>query len=125
MVTVSGVTCDDDITVDVSTGKAKLSDITCGSVSSTGTTGDLSLSRVLAAGKLSVERSTGRVRLDGCDAVELYIKTTTGDVTGSLLTTDKVFITGTHTGRVNVPGTVTGGRCEIRTNTGDIDIEIR
>ena len=49
--------------------------------------------------------------------------TCTGDVKGKLLT-DKVFITETGTGHVDVPKTVTGGRCEVTTNTGDIELEI-
>ena len=58
-----------------------------------------------------------------CDAAELFVESDTGDVKGSLLT-DKVFITESDTGRVNVPKTVTGGKCEIITNTGDIEIVI-
>ena len=122
-VTVSDVTCNGDITVGVSTGKATLTDISCRSVLSTGTTGSISLNHVIAANNFSIERSTGDVKFTGCDAAELYVKTTTGSVTGSLLT-DKVFITDTKTGNVDVPKTATGGRCEIKTNTGDIKIGI-
>lgn len=46
-----------------------------------------------------------------------------GNVKGTLLT-NKVFITHTDTGRVNVPKTVTGGKCEINTDTGNIKIDI-
>ena len=123
-VTVSGVNCRDDITLTVSTGKTDLTDISCRSMTSRGTTGDISLNNVIAAEKLSVERSTGYVRFDGCDAAGLYIKTTTGSVTGSLLT-DKVFITETATGNVEVPKTASGGRCEIRTTTGNIKIKTK
>lgn len=68
-------------------------------------------------------RSTGYVRFDKCGAAELYVETDTGDVTGSLLS-DKVFITDTDAGDVDVPKTASGGRCEIRTDTGDIKIEV-
>ena len=78
---------------------------------------------VIAVGMISVERSTGDVKLDSCDAGEISVTTDTGDVTGSLLT-DKVFITQTDTGRVNVPETTSGGKCRIFTDTGDIQIEI-
>lgn len=122
-VTVSGVSCEGDITVGVSTGKASLTDISCKSVISSGTTGSISLNHVIAANKFSIERSTGDVKFSRCDAAELYVKTNTGDVTGSLLT-DKVFITDTDIGSVDVPKTAVGGRCEIKTSTGDIKIEI-
>lgn len=122
-VTASSVTCTGDVIVNVSTGKATLTGISCRSVLSTGTTGSISLNHVIATDRFSIERSTGDVKFESCDAAELYIKTTTGSVTGTLLT-DKVFLTDTKTGSVDVPGTVTGGRCEIRTNTGDIKVKI-
>ena len=80
------------------------------------------MNNVIAAEKFSVERSTGYVKLNGCDAAELYVKTNTGDVIGSLLT-DKVFITDTDTGSVDVPKTAVGGKCEIKTDTGNIKIK--
>ena len=122
MVTVSGVTCDGNLKVGVSTGKTTLNDISCKSVISSGTTGSIFFNNVIATGKFSVERSTGDVKFSGCDAAEIYVKTSTGNVTGSLLT-DKMFITDTDTGSVDVPKTATGGRCEIRTNTGNIKIK--
>lgn len=122
-VTVSGVSCRDDVTVGVSTGRTNLTDISCKSVISRGTTGSISLNHVIAANKFSVERNTGGVKFSGCDAGEIYVKTNTGSVTGSFLS-DKVFITDSDTGSVDVPKTVTGGRCEIKTDTGSIKIKI-
>jgi len=123
-VTVSGVTCEGDIAVGVSTGKTYLSNIQCKNFTSSGSTGDISLNNVIATEKLSIKRSTGDVKFDGSDAAEIFIKTDTGDVTGSLLT-DKVFITQTDTGNIDVPKTVNGGRCEISTDTGDIKISVK
>lgn len=120
---VSGVTCQGDVALSVSTGKTALTDITCRNLRSNGTTGTISLERVLADEAISVERSTGDVRFNGCDAAELSVKTGTGNVTGSLLT-EKIFLTETGTGRVEVPQTATGGKCQIRTGTGDIRIKI-
>ena len=118
---VANVSCKGDIKINVSTGKTKITDTKCKSVTSRGNTGDISLKNVIATEKFSIERSTGDVKFDGSDAGEIFVKTDTGDVRGSLLT-DKVFITQTDTGRVDVPKTVTGGRCEITTDTGDIKI---
>lgn len=122
-VTVSDVTCEGDVKVGVSTGKTYLTNIVCQSVISSGNTGDISLNNVVCAERISIERSTGDVKFDGSDAAEIFVKTDTGDVKGSLLT-DKVFITKTDTGKINVPKSVTGGRCEITTDTGDINITI-
>ena len=44
-------------------------------------------------------------------------------MTGSLLT-GKVFATETATGSVEIPHTAEGGRCEIKTATGNIRITI-
>ena len=122
-VTVSNVTCRDDVTVRVSTGDARLKNLICGNLTSTGSTGDLDLTNVVASGKFSLERSTGDIYFTKCDAAEIFAETSTGDVTGSLLS-DKVYITQTGIGDVDVPKTTTGGRCEISTSTGDIEIRI-
>ena len=118
-----GVTSAGDVKISVSTGKTSATDVKCKSLISSGNTGDMSLKNVIAAEAFSIERSTGDVKLDGCDAAELRITTDTGDVTGSLLS-DKVFITQTDTGTVDVPQTTSGGRCKITTDTGDIKISI-
>lgn len=122
-VTVSNVTCNADMTIGVSTGNAYLTDIVCQNLISTGSTGDITLKNVISTEKISIERSTGDVMLDRSDATELFVTTTTGKVEGSLLT-DKVFIAKTNTGRINVPSSITGGKCEITTKTGDIRISI-
>ncbi|MBE6714592.1 MAG: DUF4097 domain-containing protein [Ruminococcaceae bacterium] len=121
---VSEVCCEGDVKIKASTGDADLTDVACRSVISMASTGDLSLKNVIASEKFSLERSTGDVKFDRCDAGEIFVKTDTGDVRGSLIT-EKVFITKTDTGRVNVPKTINGGRCEITTDTGDIKIEIK
>jgi len=142
-VKLSDVTCEGDVEVVVSTGKASLSRVSCKSLISKGSTGDLELNGVVASERFSIERSTGDVELkasraetllietdtgdvelEGSDASEIFIKTDTGDVEGTLLT-EKVFITKTDTGRVRVPNSITGGRCEITTDTGDIEISIQ
>jgi len=123
-VTVSGVTCGGDVSVTVDTGKAYLTDITCKSVTSRGNTGDISLRNVIATERFSVERDTGDVNFESCDAAEIFVKTDTGDVEGSLLS-EKVFVVSTDTGKKEVPDTITGGRCEITTDTGDIRISIQ
>lgn len=124
-ITVKSVNCVGDIKVNVSTGDIKLTDVNCGSITSSGSsTGDISLKNVIANGILSLKTSTGDIKLNGCDALELFMTTDTGDVEGSLLS-EKVFIVKTDTGDVDVPKTVAGGRCEITTDTGDIEFTIK
>ena len=118
-INVSSVSCSGDVSISVSTGKVFLDGLTCNSLTTTGDTGDITLKNVIATEKFSIERSTGDVTLESCDASEIFITTDTGDVKGTLLS-DKVFITKTDTGRIKVPNSITGGRCEITTDTGDI-----
>lgn len=123
-VIAESITCEGAVKINVSTGSTQLTDVSCKTLISDGSTGGISMKNVLAKEEFSIERSTGNVKFDGCDAAEIFVKTNTGRVTGSLLT-DKVFITQTHTGRIDVPKTTTGGKCEINTNTGSIKIEIK
>ncbi len=118
------ISCAGALSVKVSTGDTDMESVTAKSLASTGSTGDMSLEGVTVAERMEIERSTGDVRFEGCDAGEILVRTDTGSVTGSLLS-EKVFIARTDTGRVDVPKTVTGGRCEITTDTGDIKITVR
>lgn len=123
-ITASAITCDGDVKVKTTTGDATLTDVICRNLSSDGSTGDLTLNNVIASKDFSIERDTGDVRFDACDAVTLTVTTDTGDIEGTLLT-EKVFITHTDTGSVDVPETTTGGACKLTTDTGDITITIR
>ena len=120
---LSKVSCDGDVKIRVSTGKTEITDLSCQSLFSQGNTGDITLKNVIATEKFSIERTTGNVRFDRCDAAELWIQTDTGNVGGTLLS-EKVFRCKTDTGRVEVPQTITGGKCEIITDTGDIHLQI-
>lgn len=120
---VAKVKCDGILKISVSTGKSLLDEVECQSLVSTGDTGDISMINVVAKEKLDITRSTGDVSFDRCDAGEIFIKTDTGDVKGSL-SSEKIFIYETDTGRVKLPHSTSGGKCEISTDTGDIIISI-
>ena len=113
-----------DAHIKVTTGRVDLENVTCESLGSEGSTGNMMLKNVIASGRFSIERSTGDIKLDRCDAAEISIETDTGNITGTLLS-DKIFFAETDTGRVSVPRTTRGGRCEITTDTGDINIQFQ
>lgn len=113
-----------ELSVSVSTGDTALTDINCKSLVSKGSTGDIFLNNVIAEESFSIERSTGDIVFNSSDAAEIFVVADTGDVTGSLLS-EKVFIPRSDTGRIDVPKTASGGRCEITTDTGDIRITIK
>lgn len=120
---VESITVNGDVETNVSTGDMILNGISCTNLKSNGTTGNIDLNNVIASGTYTIERTTGDVNLKECDAKELYITTSTGRVSGSLLS-DKVFFAQSDTGRVDVPKTITGGRCEVTTDTGNIEFTI-
>lgn len=122
--TLKNIDCEGEIWVDVSTGYIKMSDVTAKSFKSSGSTGDIDLKNVIIKENMYLDRSTGDIKLINSDAGEMFIKTSTGDVEGTLLS-GKIFITETETGTVRVPKTTKGGKCQIKTDTGDIKITIK
>ena len=122
-IAVNSVTAKNNIDIETDTGKVKLSNVSCSNFVAESDTGTIILKKVMATDTISIESNTGDVRFEGSDATEISVKTDTGDVTGTLLS-EKVFITETDTGRINVPKTTLGGKCEITTETGDINISI-
>ena len=120
---IENLNCASDMSVHISTGEVELSDVNCANLSSTGSTGNIELERVVASGKLSIERSTGDIHFDATDAAEICFKTDTGNVIGSLLST-KNFICSTDTGNIRLPSDAGTQKCEIRTDTGDIEVTV-
>lgn len=123
-ITVGNVTAENDIDVKTDTGKVKLTNVSCADFMAESDTGAITLKNVVATGSFSVESDTGDVRFENSDAAQISVKTSTGDVTGTLLS-EKIFITETSTGRISVPKTTSGGKCEITTATGDIKIDVK
>lgn len=121
-ITLLSAAVKNNLEIQTDTGKMNIADVHCRDLQATSNTGNIRLKKVVALGRFSIETDTGDVYFNSSDAQEIFIQTNTGDVKGSLLT-DKVFITETDTGRVDVPKTTTGGKCEISTDTGDIIIE--
>ena len=122
-IVANNVDCTGTLSVILSTGELSLTDVSCAALVSSGSTGEAKLKNVIALERFEIERDTGDVRFERCDAGQITVKTSTGDVSGTLRT-EKVFITKSSTGDIRVPDTVSGGRCEITTSTGDIRIEL-
>lgn len=130
-----------NIEIELSTGSINMSELTAENIDFSTTTGDINinnvnvngnvetetdtgnitLNNVVAKGDFEIESSTGNVKFEKSDAAQIFVKTSTGNVTGNLLS-EKIFITETSTGNVSVPKTASGGKCEITTSTGNIEI---
>ncbi len=105
------------------TGEMSVNDVNCHRLIAESSTGEICLNRVIAAESISVESDTGDVSFELCDAESIEVHTDTGNVKGTLLS-EKIFITETSAGRVQVPQTTSGGKCKIETSTGDIHMGI-
>lgn len=112
-----------DVTLSVTTGKVNISNVKCRNLTSKGSTGKLIMQNVIAAENFSLKRTTGDIRLEGCDAAEIFAKASTGDIRGTLLS-PKTFIASASTGDITVPESMTGGKCELHTTTGNIHITV-
>ena len=105
-------------------GEVTLTDIECCDIRAEATSGDVEIICVIAENHLHAECVSGDIELHSSDAQTLFLKSTSGDIEGSLLS-EKVFITDTTSGEVQVPHTTSGGKCEIKTTSGDVEIIIK
>ena len=87
--------------------------------------GSVTLNDVIAQDELSVETSSGDISFENCDARSVKLRASSGEISGSLLT-GKVFRTKASSGSVRVPqDDPSGGRCEVTTSSGDINITVK
>ena len=121
---VANVGCQGDIKLQMSTGDVKLEDVSSyASLSIEGSTGNVEMIDVYARNSFNIKRSTGDIKLTSCDANELFIETSTGNVSGTLCS-PKIFVVDTSTGSKNVPESTSGGRCKVKTTTGNVNFKI-
>ena len=120
---ISRLSCGGSFDVNTDTGDSDVSDVRCKSFDFECDTGDAVFTNVIAEGLFSADSDTGDIKLVRCDAAGMKLESDTGDITGSLLS-EKIFITEKGSGDIRVPKTSSGGRCEIKTTTGDVDIVI-
>lgn len=100
-------------------GDLHLFNVHAQTISANTTSGEIELADVLADESIHIKSTSGDAALQHCDAETLRIQTTSGDVSGTLLT-EKVYLTDTASGDVDVPRSASGGTCEISTTSGDI-----
>ena len=79
---------------------------------------------MIAEKTLYARSTSGGVALEDCDGGAIRLESTSGSVKGTLLS-DKIFITDSTSGSVNIPRSSAGGECEITTTSGSIEIRIR
>ena len=122
-ITLRGINCSGEISIRSSTGDVNCLSSSLNNITIKVSTGDITLRGINCSGKISTRSSTGDVRFERSDAAEIFVKTDTGDVTGTFLS-DKIVFATSSTGKIDVPKSTVGGKCEISTDTGDIRISI-
>ncbi len=104
-------------------GDQRLENVSCASLALESSSGTKYLTDVLVSGELKSDSTSGDLTLLRCDAASLDLRTTSGEVRGSLRT-EKIFFTDTSSGSVKVPQSMSGGKCEIHTVSGDIKLTV-
>ena len=138
------INAENDITIKSSSGKIELNHCQTQNLSVNTTSGGCELESINADSDIKIESksgsceavhaiakndfiaeaTSGTVYLDLCDAANLSINTKSGSVRGTLLS-EKIFFTNTKSGKVSVPDSLTGGKCEVSTASGSINLEIK
>lgn len=119
-VAIHAVNLEADLSVKTVSGSIGVSGMACQNVEAVSTSGDIEFSDLIAEEEIRTSSVSGDVELWQCDAGSLDIKTTSGDVSGSLLT-QKIFVTDTTSGDVDVPRSTSGGICQVNTTSGNIE----
>lgn len=113
----------DELYSGTTSGDVNISNVKTQDISVKSTSGDVELISVVSLGDLKAKTVSGEIDLDRCDGKSLDLKTTSGDIEGSLLS-EKLFITDTTSGDVDVPVCTSDERCVISTVSGDVEIVI-
>lgn len=122
-ITIADVTTKGEIHIQSTSGDVALGDVQGKSIVAATTSGEITLSKVISDGDIRLKSTSGDVELRDSDGSELSIQTSSGSVSGTLLS-EKVFLIHTSSGDVDVPHSASGGKCEVSTQSGDVDFTI-
>ena len=124
-ITLSDIHANKVLRIGQTSGSTELSDISCGTLNIKTVSGKTELKNTIAETSMRIDGVSGKVHLDGCDSADIYIEVVSGKVEAVLLS-GKVFTTHTTSGSINVPENSTdSGKCEIKTISGGIEVEIK
>ena len=121
-VTVDGVDVK-KLKISADTGRIAIANMTPETVDLDAATGSIRVTDVVCSGDMRIEADTGSIRLEDADAANLYLEADTGSISGTIRT-EKTFVAKSTTGSVKVPEGTSGGRCEVRADTGSIRLSI-
>ena len=112
-----------EINISTASGDITAQDIDCNFLTVFTEAGECSLEKVLSEVDLNITTSSGEVDIDKSDSNFIKIKTGSGSVNAGFIT-DKVFTATSENGSVSVPESKAGGKCDITSTDGDINVRI-
>ncbi len=122
-VSLKSVNAENSITINGTSGSIHFDSVRCEYFDVSNVSGSVTLTDTFSKKSMKIKVSSGSVRLDDSDAPDIDIRTSSGSVKGTLLS-DKIFVTETSSGSVDVPASFEGGKCYIKTSSGSIKIKI-
>ncbi len=122
-VRVANVEVAEEMRVTSDVGGVAIDGLNCGTLTVVVDSGTADVSHAIARDAIQITADAGNVLFHGCDAQNITVTTDAGSVTGTLRT-GKIFQVQTDIGHVDVPDSTPGGTCKIRTDVGDVQIQI-
>lgn len=121
---ISEISATDKINIGTQSGAISAGNVNASNIAVNSYSGKVNLENSVAETLLSVETTSGNVIFNNCDAGEISVNTYSGSVSGTLLS-DKIFLTSTHSGSINVPTSSGTEKCTINTSSGNIKINVQ
>ena len=122
-VEISSVNAKDKLYADSTSGDVNVLDSKAYDIFLESTSGDVDMRNTVSLGDLKIESTSGDIEFYRCDGKSIDLNSVSGDIEGSFLT-EKLFITDTTSGEVNVPNCTSDEQCRITTTSGDIEVTI-
>lgn len=104
-------------------GYISMEDISAKKITAESMSGRIAFDNVVAFDEIYAESISGSINLNKSDASTLKLKSTSGNIIGNLLS-EKIFVADTVSGNITLPEVQKGGRCEVKTISGNIQISI-
>lgn len=112
-----------DLTASASSGDVRLDTVSVkGKLALNIASGNMDLETCLA-GSMKLHTASGDMELEDCDAGSLHLDTVSGDIEGQLRT-GKDFDAASASGSIRIPASSKGGKCILRTLSGDIRMTV-
>ena len=122
-ISISDTDVNGNIELKATSGEVEFDTVNCRNIKAQTDTGEMEYENLRTSGSISFKTTTGDVTLINSDGAALDIVTDTGDVYGTLLS-EKIFVTESSTGRIKVPQSLSGGKCQVKTDTGNITFKV-